>query len=110
MKDSLKRQADFDLVFSKGKKRVSSTLLMLYIKSTELKVGYCVTKKHGKAHLRNYIKRVLRSAFSTYKKQVGNYFIVFLPKKAEKYDFHKIQSDIKYMLEKEKLFNESLTN
>ena len=106
MKNTLKRKCDFDLVFSKGKKVVSRSVVMVYIKSQSLKVGYCVSKKHGKAVQRNHIKRLLRSAWQNYKCQVGEFYIVFLPKVYREYSLKTFREDILYLLKKEKLINE----
>ena len=83
---------------------------MVYIPADELKAGFCVSKKHGKAHLRNYIKRILREAWRNYSDKVGNYFIAFLPKVYTEYKLDRYNEDIKYLLSKEKLFNEKAIN
>ena len=106
MKNTLKRKEDFDLVFKQGKKLVSRSVVMLYTKSQEKKVGFCVSKKHGKAVVRNKIKRLLRAAWQEYSCQVGNFYIVFLPKVYKEYKMETFKADIKYLLSKEKLISE----
>jgi len=102
----LKKQSDFDLLFRKGKKSFSNSMMMLYISSSSLKVGYSLSKKHGKAVTRNRIKRQLRAAFRTIKPQVKcNYHIVFLPKVMNDYSYKVFLRDMKYLLSKEKLTN-----
>ncbi len=80
---------------------------MVYLKTDEQKAGFCVSKKHGKAHQRNYIKRILREAWRNFSDKVGNYFIAFLPKVYTEYSLDRYISDMKYLLSKEKLFNET---
>ena len=106
MKNVLKRKQDFDYVFKNGLKASSSTLTILYVKQKSQKAGFCVGKKHGKAVLRNRIKRLLRAAFGLFKGKIGNYYIVFLPKIREKYDFNDFKKDMEYIFLKEKLYDE----
>lgn len=104
MKNVLKREKDFNYVFTKGKRVGCRTLTMVYAKSNELKVGYCVSKKHGKAVKRNYVKRVLRSAFHEYSKTLGDYYIAFIPKIRDTYCLKEISKDMQYLFSKENLF------
>ena len=103
MKNTLKRSCDFDHVFSKGKKVVARSLIMVYIKSPILKVGYCVSKKHGKAVQRNYVKRLLRVAFLENSKNLGSYFIAIIPKVYHSYSVKTFSEDLKYLISKENL-------
>lgn len=103
MDKRLKKQKDFNLVFNKGKKIYSNSLTLIYLKSEELKFGICVSKKHGKAVLRNRIKRLIRAAFKSFEKNINNnYYLVIIPKvNNEKiYDYNIFLKDIKYLLNK----------
>ena len=98
----LKRNCDFDRVFKNGKKVFGKTLLFLYIKEQSLKIGYCVSKKHGKAVERNKIKRLLRAAMRENISEInGKYYIVVLPKVCEEYSFDGFKSDLKKIIKKE---------
>lgn len=78
--------------------------MMLYIKANCLKIGYSVSKKHGKAVKRNEIKRKLRAAVrEVFENIKGNYYIVLLPKVKENYDFHEYLADVKYLFKKENM-------
>ena len=102
----LKKQKDFDLVFNKGIRLYSKSITLLFVKSKELKIGISLSKKHGKAVLRNRIKRVVRAAFISYIKEIKeNYYIVILPKKSDIYNFHTIKQDLEFLLKKGKLID-----
>ena len=78
--------------------------MMLYSKSNELKIGYSLSKKHGKAVRRNKIKRLLRAATREVFKDLNiNYHVVFLPKVQEEYSFKEYVKDMAYLLKKENL-------
>lgn len=104
MKNVLKREKDFDYVFSKGKRAGCRTLTIVYVKASELKAGFCVGKKHGKAHIRNYVKRLLRNAFHVYSKLLDGYYIAIIPKVKESYSLKEFIDDMAYLFSKENLF------
>ena len=103
MNIKLKKQKDFDLVFNKGNRVYSKSLTLIFIKKESLKIGISVSKKHGKAVLRNRIKRLVRAAFKSFIKNINkNYFIVIIPKVNDDkvYDYHVFLKDLKYLLNK----------
>ena len=78
--------------------------MMLYTKSKSFKIGYSLSKKHGKAVRRNKIKRLLRSASREVFKDLNiSYHIVILPKVQEEYSFKEYVKDIAYLVKKENL-------
>ncbi len=100
----LKRNGDFDKVFKNGKKVYSKSLLFIYLKEKSLKIGYSVSKKHGKAVVRNRVKRLLRAAMRENVSLIkGSYYIVILPKVSEDYSFSAFKEEIKRVLEREKI-------
>ena len=100
----LKKQSDFDKLFKKGKRAYAKSLMMLYTKSENLKVGYSLGKKHGKAVKRNRIKRLLRASTREVFKNLNiSYNIVFLPKVQEEYSFNEYVKDMTYLIKKENL-------
>lgn len=99
--ERLKKQKDFDLVFKKGKKIYSNSLTLLYLPSSELKVGFAVGKKHGSSVKRNRIKRLLREVFSkNYVQKENKFFFVLIPKIREEYNYFSFEKDFKFLLKK----------
>ncbi len=93
-------------MFKKGKRCYARSLLLVYVKARELKVGYSVSKKNGKAVVRNKIKRQLRACIRPLLCNIGEYYIVLIPKVQEEYDFHAFERDVKFLLKREKLLND----
>ncbi len=103
----LKKQKDFDLVFKKGKRIITNSLTLIYLKKESLKFGISLSKKHGKAFKRNKIKRLLRASFNYYVKLISeNYYIIILPKIKEEYNFFDFKNDIKFALQKGNILND----
>lgn len=97
----LKKEKDFNLVFSKGKRLFSSTLTLIYFPAKETKVGFAVSKKHGGSVKRNRIKRLLRESFRSFTPQLGkNFFFVFIPKVQQEYTLNNFKKDMSYLLKK----------
>lgn len=107
MDKRLKKQKDFDIVFNKGQRIYTNTLTLIYLKSNEFKFGISLSKKHGKANVRNRIKRLIRASVrEIIKNGVNPYYIVVLPKIKETYVFKNIFEDIKYSLKKGRVLSD----
>ena len=66
-------------------------------------MGVSLGKKHGKANVRNRIKRLLKAAFSDILRlnpEKGDFHVVLLPRIKEEYDYHEFYRDILYLLKK----------
>lgn len=100
----LKKQADFQKLFSRGKRAFSPSLTMIYFPAKEMKMGISVGKRHGKSVVRNRIKRLLREAFRAERENMkGAWHVVLLPKVKESYDVETFRKHLKCMIRKEKL-------
>ena len=100
----LKKQADFQRLFNKGKRAFAPSLTVLYRPSDKLTMGISIGKKHGKSVRRNRIKRLLREAFRAVKDEIkGTYTFVLIPKVSEEYSLETFKQHLRWIIKKEKL-------
>ena len=100
----LKKQADFQRLFQKGKRAFSPSLTIIYRPSEKMTMGISVGKRHGKSVMRNRVKRLLREAFrATQPLILGTYNIILIPKVSEDYAYKTFEQHLKWMIQKEKL-------
>lgn len=102
MKNTIKKEKDFDKVFKFGKRVFSKSVTLIYLPSNETKFGFAVSKKHGKSVVRNKIKRLLREAVRSFdlENEKQNFFFVFIPKVKDEYSLDVFKNDIGYLLKK----------
>ena len=104
MYSRLKKNNDFQKLFSRGKKAFSPALILLYMPAKQTMLGVCVSKKHGKSVTRNRIKRLLREAFRKVCPQIkGQYAFILLPKQAEEYTLAGFEKSLRTALKREGL-------
>ena len=100
----LKKQADFQRLFQKGKRAFSPVITMIYRPAEKTTMGISVGKRHGKSVQRNRIKRLVREAFrASLPAMKGTYHIVLLPKVAESYSVKDFERHLKCMIKKDNL-------
>ena len=100
----LKKQADFQKLFQKGKRAFSPSFTIIYRPSDRIRMGISVGKKHGKSVQRNRIKRLIREAFrKTQGEMQGTYSFVIIPKVSEKYEYKTFLTHLQCVIKKEKL-------
>ncbi len=103
----IKKQSDFQKLFVKGNRLYSSHLTILYVPAKKMRLGISVGKKHGKAHVRNRVKRLLRESF---RKNIpllkGTYAFILLPKPMERkteYSFHVFEKEMQKIFKRAEL-------
>ena len=100
----LKKQADFQRLFQKGRRAFTPTLSVIYRPSERMTMGISVGKKHGKSVQRNRIKRLLRESFRAVQGEMkGTYSVVLIPKVSEEYSVKNFEKQLRCMIQKEKL-------
>ena len=104
MYSRLKKNNDFQKLFSRGKKSFSPALILLYMPAKQTMLGVCVSKKHGKSVKRNRIKRLLREAFRKVCPRLkGSYACILLPRQAEEYTLAGFEKSLRIALKREGL-------
>ena len=100
----LKKQADFQRLFNKGKRAFTPSLSVIYRPSEKMVMGISIGKKHGKSVQRNRIKRLLREAFRAVQGEMkGTYSVVLIPKVSEEYSVKNFERQLRCIIKKEKM-------
>lgn len=94
---------DFQRIFHHGQSFANRYLVMYYLKNRSndtFRVGFSVSKKVGKAVVRNRVKRLLREAFRLEKDRIEEPidFVVIARPSAAELDFEKIQQNVQHLL------------
>ena len=93
----VKEKKDFDKAF-KLKNQVKSTYAYIYIKENNLNIhrfGICASKKLGKAHTRNLIKRRVKDIIDKSKLQFKpKDYIIVLKKSASCAEYLELKEDL----------------
>jgi len=78
--ERLRRTADFDRVYSEGKRIAGSSLVLFFCRSLpdQTRLGLSVSKKIGNAVVRNRVKRLLREAFRLNKQELKKGYDILL--------------------------------
>lgn len=104
----LRESEDFQKVFQQGKS-VANRQFVVYVHSKEgqgqLRIGISVSKKIGKAVVRNRVKRLIREAMRHLLPQLtwsGDLIIIARTPLADM-EFHELQSSLIHCLKKAKL-------
>ena len=81
--NKLKKRKEFAYLYNNGQAKHTAHLTLVYLptKNRKLKIGFSVSKKIGKAHVRNLVKRRLRIVVADIvKKLPDNYNMVVIAK------------------------------
>ena len=97
---TLKKNFEFKRVMNRGK-CINGKFIAMYVfpnKLKKLRVGFAISKKAGKAHDRNRIKRIIRENIRLLESEFGQGLdIVFLWKNkisADEVDFYEIKNEL----------------
>ena len=97
----LQKNRAFQYVYRKGRSVACRNLVMLAAPGRGLKVGFSVSRKVGKAVVRDKVRRRLRECFRPLMGDVKNglYVVVARPAAAEA-AFDALEKDVRYLLKK----------
>ena len=103
----VKKSQDFDNIIRK-KQSFANRQFVIYYQENKLdhmRLGISVSKKLGKAHERNKLKRYVRESFKTRKDFLKNYDIIIIARPAAKgLSFLEFGSSIDHVLKRSKLY------
>lgn len=89
----LRKNEEIEIVVKTGKKSVSKFFVIYYIESNNEFNQYCVSvsKKLGKAHVRNKIKRRIKDILMKNKMDLGKKYVIIVRKEAVNVSYSEIQ-------------------
>lgn len=103
----VKKSQDFDNIIRK-KQSFANRQFVIYYQENKLdhmRLGISVSKKLGKAHERNRLKRYVRESFKTRKDFLKNYDIIIIVRPAAKgLSFLEFGTSIDHVLKRSKLY------
>ena len=103
----VKKSQDFDNIIRKKQSFANRQFVIYYQenKLNHMRLGISVSKKLGKAHERNKLKRYVRESFKTRKDFLKNYDIIIIVRPAAKgLSFLEFGSSIDHVLKRSKLY------
>ena len=101
---SLKKNAQFKFVHRRGASSGSHEMVLLYVPSKVLKVGFSVGKKLGCAVARNRIKRRLRACCAPLLPRMKQGLYVFIAREpAAEADFNRLCRSMQHTLTRQNL-------
>lgn len=106
----LKKRKEFAYLYNNGKVKHTNNITMVYLptKNRKLKIGFSLSKKIGKAHTRNLIKRRLRAIVREIVPTMqDNYNVVFIGKSGiENLTFNNLKLEVTRLITQSELVKE----
>ena len=107
--DSLKKNAQFQYVYRRGKGISDAILTLIYVKNRQTRVGIVISKKIGNAVLRNKLKRRLRMCFTPLlPKMERGYYVAVVRKNAAEVTYQELDHSVLVLLKRRKWIKDSV--
>ena len=104
----LRKRKEFAYLYNNGNAKHTANLTIVYLptKHREIKIGFSITKKIGKANVRNLIKRRLRDIVKDIvHKMPDEYNVVFIAKAGiENLSYQELKKQVELCISKAGLF------
>lgn len=101
--EMIKKDRKFRYIYNKGKSFANKKLVIYYIKNNDkkLEIGISISKKVGKAVVRNYLRRLIKENIRLHENIKTGYSMIFLARVgADDLDFNSMKSSINHLLRK----------
>lgn len=101
--EMIKKDRQFRYIYSRGKSFANKKLVIYYIKNNDekLKVGISISKKVGKAVVRNRLRRLIKENIRLNQNLKSGYSMIFLARVgADDLDFNTMKSSINHLLKR----------
>ena len=101
--EMIKKDKQFRYIYSRGKSFANKKLVVYYIKNSDekLKIGISISKKVGKAVVRNRLRRLIKENIRLSKNIKTGYSMIFLARVgADDLDFQTMGSSINHLLKR----------
>ncbi len=101
--EMIKKDKQFRYIYSRGKSFANKKLVVYYIKNSDekLKIGISISKKVGKAVVRNRLRRLIKENIRLSTNIKTGYSMIFLARVgADDLDFQTMGSSINHLLKR----------
>lgn len=101
--EMIKKDRQFRYIYSRGKSFANKKLVIYYIKNNDekLKVGISISKKVGKAVVRNRLRRLIKENIRINQNLKSGYSMIFLARVgSDDLDFNTMKSSINHLLKR----------
>lgn len=101
--DTLKKDKEFRYIYKKGKSFANKNLVIYYIKNNtkDLKIGISISKKVGKAVIRNRLRRLIKENLRNMNSIKTGYTIIFLSRiGSQDINYNQMKGSIEHILKK----------
>ena len=109
----LRKRKEFAYLYNNGTAKHSANITLVYLptKHRPLKIGFSISKKIGKAHTRNLIKRRLRAIVREIIPTLpNNYNLVFIAKAGvTNITFAELRSEVNWVISKTGIVNNDIS-